>query len=308
MPLTQRRSQWDKGTVNLGTRLVLSALSLVSVFVAFRGADAAITDTELSKRMLELKDDNVKWNCSKAMEILTPHCGEVKVQKALLARLSSDDPQEREAVLLLLMGGKGFKPDKTFMGILLKRMHHWGRPLRMVDGPAGDAGADFLIAHATEFGDQIAAEISDTFTIKDYSLWVQYAVARGLAKGGVLDKYASKYTRTFFRNLSIQLKSDDIPNNAELATMTFLFLGKLGVPTLQDVAKHSDDQGRQIAKLLLDYFGGKLSIRKLNEKLGSAGFIGFDANEGEYDLDDCDLTQHVVGPHYFRFRPGAQGQ
>jgi hypothetical protein len=246
---------------------IFCALNVIWVSVPFNAIGAGISDSQLHQKLMELRSDQVKWNCSKAMDALAGHVDEIKVQKALLARLSTNDIQEQEAIVLLLFKAKNFKPDSAFVSLVLKRLHHWGRPERMVDGPAGDEGADFLIAHANEFGDLIAAEISDSFTIKDYSLWVQYAVTRALTKGGVLDRYASKYSPAFLRNLGDQLKSDDVPNNAELAVMTFLFLGKVGVPALEEVAKGSDPQGAQIAKLLLDYIGGKLAMRDLRQKL-----------------------------------------
>ena len=283
-----------------GTFLVLT-LIVCSAFGAGETASAEISDSVLKRKMMELRNDRVDWNCSRATEVLAEHVNEAKVQKALRARLNTDDPQEQESILLLLFKAKGFKPDKSFIGIVLRRMQHWGRPERMVDGPAGDDGADFLIAHAKDYGDQIAAEIRDTFSIKDYSLWFQYALARALAKGHMLGRYLEKYNETFFTNLGIQLRSDKVPNNAELATMTFLFLGKLGVPTLKDVAKRSDEQAKGIAKLLLKHFDGKLSMRALNEDL----HIGFDSEDTECDLDDCDLTKNVIHPHYFRFRPGV---
>jgi hypothetical protein len=287
--------------MNFEGSLIACALSAVLLSVPFESVNAELSDSVLRPKLIALRSDHVNWNCSEAMEFLAKHTDEAKVQKALLARLSTKDAQEQEAILLLLFNAKGFKPDNAFMNIVLKRLHHWGRPERMVDGPAGNAGADFLIAHASDFGDLIAAEISDSFTIKDYSLWVQYAVTRALAKGKVIDRYAAKFSPTFLRNLGDQLKSDDVPNNAELATMTFLFLGKIGVPTLEELAKGSDTQAAQIAKLLLKHFAGKLTMRELNEKLGSSELIGFDEN----DLDDCDLKKQVVSPHFFRFRPGA---
>jgi hypothetical protein len=287
--------------MNFERFLIACALNVVLLSVPFKEVNGEISDTVLRQKLMALRSDKVNWNCSEAMEFLAKHTDEAKVQKALLSRVSTKDAQEQEATLLLLFNAKGFKPDNAFMNIVLKRLRHWGRPERMVDGPAGNAGADFLIAHASEFGDLIAAEISDSFTIKDYSLWVQYAVTRALAKGHVIDRYAAKFSPTFLRNLGDQLKSDDVPNNGELATMTFLFLGKIGVPTLEELAKGSDTQAAQIAKLLLKHFAAKLTMRELNEKLGSSEFIGFDEN----DLDDCDVKKQVVSPHFFRFRPGA---
>jgi hypothetical protein len=293
--------------MNFGRYVIGCALNVVVLCVPFKTVSGEISDSVLRQKLVALRSDGVKWNCAEAMKFLSAHVDEAKVQSALLERLSTKDEQEQEAILLLLFKAKGFKPDNAFMSIVLKRLHHWGRPERMVDGPAGNAGADFLIAHASQFGDLIAAEIRDSFTIKDYSLWVQYAVTRALAKGQVLDRYAAKFSPTFLRNLGDQLKSDDIPNNAELATMTFLFLGKIGVPTLEELAKGSDTQAARIAKLLLEHFAGKLSMRDLNAKLGSAEFIGFDFDDSspENDLDDCDLKKQVVSPHFFRFRPGA---
>jgi hypothetical protein len=276
---------------------VFTALTLVSVFIlwALNARASEVTDETIRRKLKDLRSDDIARNCAEAMSFLVEHAGEKKIQEALLKELYLTDAQGHEAILTLLYGASGFQPDEHFIKTVLERMRHYGMPDNRLDlQPAGDAGADFLIKQAKAFGDVIAAAIDSHFSGRDNSLWFQYAVARALAKGRVIDQYAARYTDEFFKSLTKNLTSDDLDRNAEFATMTFIFLGKIGVPTLRSTESKSDKQGRQIAQLLLSYFSQKITIDQLCKRLGKAEFIGFDCLEDYSDLDDCDLTKNVV--------------
>jgi len=289
---------------HLSTQLI-SCLFLI--FVDSNSLCADSFDVILRKNMADLRSDKIKWNCSEAMDFLGQHVNRRDVQAAISSRLTTKDVQEKEAVLLLLMQAENFKPDENFIRMLLQRMKHWGRPKRMDDGPAGDAAANYLIGHAHKFGDLLASEITPQLKIDDNSLWFQYAIARALAKGGVIKRYALKYDAAFMTKLVKHLNDDEVPNNAQLAIMTFLFLGEIGVPTLQAATKSPDEQARVLSVMLLKYLSKHMTIRELGEQL--AGHYGFDDDEGgNGDLDDCDLSRSVISPHYFRFKPGEEYQ
>jgi hypothetical protein len=88
----------------------------------------------------------------------------------------------------------------------------------------------------------------------------------------------------------VNLRNDDIPGNAELATMTFIFLGRLGEATLQKTAHSGDRQAKRIANLLLENLSGQIDLATLNSQLSNSNFIGF--NEGA--SDDWDLNKNVI--------------
>jgi hypothetical protein len=276
--------------------LSVVALSFVLILLALNASRASdVSEATLRRKLKDLRNDDIARNCAEASDFLAEHAGDRKVQEALLREFSVTDAQGREAILNLLYAAPGFQPDEHFIKIVLDRMRHYGMPDdRLSLNPAGNGGADFLIGQAKRLGDSIAAAIDTHFSGRDNSLWFQYAIARALAKGGVIEHYADRYTDEFFKNLAKNLKSDDVERNAELATMTFIFLGKIGAPTLQSTANTSDRQSRQIARLLLSYFSHEITIYQLCKRLGQSEFIGFDCYEDRSDLDDCDLTKNVV--------------
>lgn len=278
----------------------LLAIFAISILSNALGGESP-RDIAIRRKIAQLKSDRITWNCFEGMNFLAQHSRNPSVQRELRAHLSTTDDQQREAILILLCRAKAYTPDRDFIEAVLDRMAIYGRPRRFSwSEPAGDAGADFLISHAKQHGPRIASRISDEFKIDDNSLWFQYAIARSLAKAHVIHNFANSYSPKFMTRLAAQLRSDEIPNNAQLATMTFLFLGDLGKPTLRVISRRGDEQARQLSTLILSFLDKRISIDELDSAVGRFDFIGFDPG----DLRDCDVNKSVVGLRFFRFKPG----
>jgi hypothetical protein len=273
------------------------ALCLIgSVFFNPLISQSAVDPVVVAQNLRDLRNDNIRGNCGAVVDFFEQHLRDRAIRDALQQELYLTDAQGREAIFNLLITAKGFQPDERFIQALLTRMHSYGCPglggHRLTDNIhfAGNLGADYIIKHASRFGDLIAAQITPHFSGRDNSLWMQYAIARALAKGKILDRYANRYDSEFFDKLAINLKNDHIPGNAKLATMTFIFLGRLGEPTLQRTALSRDSQARRIATLLLENLSSQIDIATLISQLSSNDFIGFDV----YDSEDLDLRKNVI--------------
>jgi YARHG domain len=257
---------------------------------------SAGSDAGLRRKLRDLRDDHTGHNCTEACAFFGDRASDPSIQEALLREFQVTDAQGRECIFHILYEAANFHPDSQFIQAVLKRMQHYGSPDDRLAFPtgAGSDGADFLIKHVKEFGDLVAGAINSNFTGRDNSLWFQYAVARALAKGRIIDQYASRYDENFLSTLADNLKNDRISSNAELAAATFLFLGDIGVRKLQSVANGSDRQARKIAALILSYFSDQLTMDELCERLGQSEFIGFDCVEGQDNLEDCDPKKDVL--------------
>ena len=239
---------------------------------------------QLRRKIRDLHDDSVEDNCRKAMEFLTKHASEPKVQAALLEEYyKTTDPQAKEECMVLLSRARGFQPDEKFIREVLTRMHHYGKPEALSSGePAGNTGALLVAANATRFKELIASELADGFQAKDNTLWMQYAIIRALAKAHILDDYADRFSPAYLKRLAENLQDDTTSLNARVAASAFIFLGKHGASALRDVPQSANLQGRQLALLLLSYVTGSIDLPALGVRLNQLQYFDIE----QQDLED----------------------
>jgi hypothetical protein len=273
-------------------RLVL--IPLLAAVIQVQPASAEVSDEVLRRKVADLHHDWVPGNCGDSMTFLREHSDEKKVQSALLDTFyKTEDPQTKEECMVLLCHAPGFQPDEKFMQAVLKRMHHYGKPNVLRGGEAaGDAGALLIATQIQKYPDLVASEIRENFSIDD--LWVQYAVIRALAKGGLLKSNENRFSESYLNTLAKHLQNDNIPGNAKTATCAFVFLGKIGEPALRNVPRSSDLQGRQLALALLSYSSAKITLPQLDHKLER--FDYFDWSSSDFDLTKFSNVYVDSGP------------
>ena len=228
---------------------------------------------ELSKAVIEenihaLRHDRIPGNCGAAMDFLSKHSSEKRVQASLLAEYyRTPDAQSKEECMVLLCDAKDFVPDETFMREVIKRMHHYGKPAVLRSGKAaGDAGAELLKRNINRFADLAIKEVTENFGPKDNSLWVQSKVIQALAKAGFPNNSAKLFTSAYLERLVVNLQDDEIFGNAKEATAALFALGKIAVPALREAPRRSTLQGRQLALIVLSYANGKMTRKVAEDK------------------------------------------
>jgi hypothetical protein len=217
------------------------------------------------------------------MNLLERHREEIKDR--LLAEFYKTDSQGREAIFQLLFETKSFIPDERFMKAVLRRMHHYGSPdWNFPRDPSGDAGAEYIVKQALRFGALFVQELrfDDPFT--------QCAITCALRKNHLLEQYRPFFTEDILRRLSIHLKNDRHPGNAQQAGLIFFLIGETGLPVLRNVASQREEQSRGVARALISYFEKKINRRELAAELNE--LIALD----EQNLRNAEFMSTDAGP------------
>jgi hypothetical protein len=191
----------------------------------------------------------------------------------------NDDPQERDALLIVLFRTETLDLDERFARFVVQRLREENtRVSNFVLGlPESEQGRDQLpdtsgAQHdAWEFIDRrynlfeplLKAEVGQTTDI-----WELWAIAWMFKKHNVLPVNAHLFTDEVLGLAADALKDDNVAYNASEAMRLFLMLPKQSTPVVRAVSNSSDPQQRYLAQAFLDALhGSKNAVGYLNAKL-----------------------------------------
>jgi hypothetical protein len=242
---------------------------------------AAPAPEEVRRAFADVRNDDVKHNCSNAAEWLLKYREELKDD--LLAELYRTDRQGRDAILHVLFNTDSFQPDERFIRFVFARMSEGDRyvksgmifkdPLERLPWSGSHWEAwRYIDEHFPLFDPYVKEEIARSED--PFFLWA----AAWLAKHrGIFAEYGPLFTTEVLRRAAASLKKDDVEFNASRAVRLFLILGDQSLPALREVVGSADPQAKMLARATIDALGGK---RK------AFGFL----------VSKLDLTQVLFGP------------
>ncbi|MDP9098831.1 MAG: hypothetical protein M3N48_07545 [Verrucomicrobiota bacterium] len=242
---------------------------------------AAPPPEEVRRAFADIRNDDVKHNCSNATEWLLKYREELK--EDLLAELYRTDRQGRDAILHVLFNTDSFQPDERFIRFVFARISEGDRYVtsgmifkdpaeRLAWSGAHWEAWRYIDDHFPLFEPYVKEEIARSED--PFFLWAAAWLAK---QRGILGEYGPLFTTEVLRRAAANLKQDEIGFNASRAVRLFLLLGDQSLPALREVAAGKDPQGSMLAKATIDALGGK---RK------AFGFL----------VSKLDLTQVLFGP------------
>lgn len=244
-------------------------------------AFAAPPPEEVRRAFADIRNDDVRHNCSHAAEWLLKYREEIK--EDLLAELYRTDRQGRDAILHVLFNTDSFQPDERFIRFVFVRMSEGDRYVRsgMIFKDPSDrlpwSGSHweawrYIDEHFQFFEPYVKEEIG-----RSEDPFVLWAAAWLAKQRGILGEYGPLFTLEVLRRAAASLKKDDVEFNASRAVRLYLLLGDQSLPALREVVGSADPQAAMFAKATIDALGGK---RK------AFGFL----------VSKLDLTQVLFGP------------
>jgi hypothetical protein len=265
------------GKVSL-KREIRVALLAGAVFVSVVSRIGAQTSAEVRQAFIDLRQDHVRYNCTRATLWLQQH-RDVLRDQMLIELYRTDDPQARDALLIVLFRTETLEPDERFARFVVQRLREedtrvsnftLGLPeddqgssqLPATAGAQHDAW-EFIDRHYNLFEPLLKDEVGQTTDV-----WELWAIAWMLKKHNVLSTNAHLYTDKVLGLAAAALKNDNIKWNASEAMRLFLMLPKQGTPIVRAVSNSSDSQQRYLARAFLDALrGSKNAVGYLNAKL-----------------------------------------
>jgi len=260
-------------------REIIIAFFVGAVCVAVMSRGFAQSSSEVRQAFIDLRQDKIRYNCSRATIWLMKNRAALRDQM-LNELYRTSDPQERDALLLVLFRTDTFYPDERFARFLVQRLREEDSrvPNFVLGLPEGETGEDELPGHggahhvAWELIDKnyplfeplLKAEVGQTTDI-----WELWAIAWMFKKHNVLSANSGLFTRDVLNRAADALKNDAIGYNASQAMRLFLMLPKQSTPIVRAVANSSDAQQRYFAQAFLDAIlrGSKTAVGYLNAKL-----------------------------------------
>jgi hypothetical protein len=254
------------------------ALLAAAVFVSVFSRVSAQTSAEVRRAFIDLRQDHIRYNCSRATLWLQQHRDILRDQmQTELYR--TNDPQERDALLVVLFQTESFDPDERFARFVVQRLREEdtrvsnvfvGLPeseespdLISLTGGAHHLAWVFIDRHYGLFEPLLKAEVGETADI-----WELWAIAWLFKKHNVLSANASLFTSDVLGRAAAALKNDEIRYNGSQAMRLFLMLPKQSTSVVREVSNSSDPQQRYLARAFLDALhGSKNAVGYLNAKL-----------------------------------------
>jgi hypothetical protein len=239
----------------------------VLLFLSFASDARGQTKEELRKAFRNLRNDHVRYNCSRAAYWLYQH-REALHDQILEELYATKDAQARDVLLDLLFVTKGFVPDERFARFVVGRLREEGTRVRsdwcvipardVPDDLYPDAFNDgahhrafgFMNAHYSLFEPLLKAEINDSD-----DTWEIWSIAALMNARRELAGNAALFTPEVLRKVGRSLKNDHVDYNASEAARLFLLLGKQTLPVLSELSKSHDAQQASLARALVDYIG-----------------------------------------------------
>jgi hypothetical protein len=257
---------------------IVALTSGMSLFLSFASDLRGQTKEQVRNAFRDLRNDHIRYNCSHATLWLQQHRGVLRDQ-ILTELYRTDDPQARDALLVVLFQTETFDPDERFARFVVQRLREedtrvknvfLGLPeseespdLITLTGGAHHLAWVFIDRHYGLFEPLLKAEVGETTDI-----WEQWAIAWMFKKHNVLTANASLFTSDVLGRAAAALKNDAIKYNASEAVRLFLMLPKQSTPVVRAVLNSSDSQQRYLARAFLDALrGSKNAVGYLNAKL-----------------------------------------
>ena len=229
---------------------------------------SAQTKEDVRKAFRNLRNDRVRYNCSRAAYWLYQR-RELLRDQMLGELYLTKDPQERDALLEVLFVTKGFIPDERFARFVVNRLReedtrcpkYWFLDPELADqstpgpdlgGGAHHAAFAFMNLHYALFEQLLKNEI-----LNSDDTWEISAIAVLMNARGALAENAELFTPEVLRKVGRSLKNDKVDYNASEAVRVFLLLGKRTLPVLLELSKSSDVQQASLARALTDYLAKK---------------------------------------------------
>ena len=257
--------------------ITISFLAGATLIVFVAQSDAQITGG-LRQAFIDIRNDNISYNCSRATAWLMKNRRTLRDQ--ILEELyRTDDPQARDALLIVLFRTETLEADERFARFVVQRLReedtrvsNFTLGLPEADQEIGQlpdsAGAqhdacEFIDRHYNLFEPLLKAEVGETRDI-----WELWAIAWMFKKHNVLSANAHLYTDQVLGVAVAALKNDNVGYNASEAMRLFLMLPKQSTPIVRAVSDASDSQQRYLARAFLDAIrGSKNAVGYLNAKL-----------------------------------------
>ena len=276
-------------------------LTVLNVILAPHGTVAQTPD-KVRQAFVDLKEDNIRYNCARATYWLYKHRDALRDQ-ILTELYRTTDPQERDSLLLVLFETKTFQPNERFARLVAQRLREEDTRvpnLRFVLPSVDDDGNvpdDLLsIAHRTAwyyidhhyelFEPILKSEIGQT-----NDMWQLWGIAWMMKLKGTLNDNAALFTPAAFRVAAENLKDDDKEYNASEAARFFLLLPDQGLPVLQEITQSSDPQENSLARELVDAIttGSRDAYGRINAQCDlTRGLMGVIAPEPEWVAEYTD--------------------
>jgi hypothetical protein len=259
-------------------REIRVALLAAAVFISVFSRVSAQTSAEVRQAFIDLRQDHIRYNCSRATLWLQQHRDILRDQmQTELYR--TNDPQARDALLVVLFQTESFDPDERFARFVMQRLREEDRrvsnvfvglpeseespDLTRLTGGAHHLAWVFIDRHYGLFEPLLKAEVGETADI-----WELWAIAWVFKKHNVLSANASLFTSDVLGRAAAALKNDEIRYNASQAMRLFLMLPKQSAPVVREVSNSSDRQQRYLTQAFLDALrGSKNAVGYLNAKL-----------------------------------------
>jgi hypothetical protein len=237
------------------------------------------TSAEIRQAFIDLRDDRIRYNCSRATVWLINHRTVLRDQ-ILTELYRTADPQERDALLIILFQTENFDPDERFARFVVARLREEDTRVRnfflgLPEGQeeeesklsSGDGAHhiawEFIDKHYVLFEPLLKAEVSQTNDI-----WELWAIAWTFKEHHVLSTNAGLFSNQVLARAVAALKNDRVKYNASEAMRLFLMLSKQSTPIVRAVLNSPDAQQRYLARAFLDALAGsKSAVGYLNAKL-----------------------------------------
>jgi hypothetical protein len=235
-------------------------------FVASVGRGYTQTNAQVRQAFIDIRDDNIPRNCCRAMDWLADRRKELRDQ--MLEELyRTNDPQARDALLVVLFRTETLVPDERFARFVVQRLREEDTRVASMSfgfpGGAHHEACEFIDHHYSLFEPLLKAEVNQTTDV-----WELWAIAWMFKKHNELAANAHLFNDEVIGVAAAALKTDDIRFNASEAMRLFLMLPRQSTPVVRSVANSSDPQQRYLARAFLDALrGSKDAVGYLNSKL-----------------------------------------
>jgi hypothetical protein len=237
-------------------RVASLLISFSLVYMTILKSLIAQSPVEVRRAFVNLRSDQIKHNCGRAMDWLFAHRDALKDQ--MLQELYLTDFQGRDALLHVLFNTESFIADDRFRRLVVARLSEEDKFVSKLDVQIDyDSGGRGGVAAHWEAWIYIDQRFEDFEPLLENaisnsgSMFVLWGTTWILAKHLVLKEHLGLYSDEVMDRIVSNLKNDNIAFNASQAVRTLLLLGPYSVPVLQRSARSPDNQMANFSRALL---------------------------------------------------------
>jgi hypothetical protein len=263
-----------------------------------------VSSEELESALVNLRNDNRRYNCKNAYEFLMTHMEDTNVVEFLRSKVATEqDLQARGAMISLLCLSKAHDHNQEFATVVLSYLTKYGEecrsdPKRKRGGPFDQKYgrlfltihrvdldcAKFLIRNAKKYENLLQAYF-DTGPII-----VRWVVVHALSRHGLLNKYKDKADDEFYRFVFSNLRNDSEKYNALYASRILVILGEHSIPFIRTnlLKQRMDTQEGEICRKILDGISKPRNYAYFRFHTGD-----LDSDIWNWDEDDYDFQYEL---------------